>query len=293
MGYDEPMRCLVTGASGMLGREFVAYLLQRNAEVVKWDLPGHDISEIEATINGIHRVGPDVVYHLAAWTDVDGCEADPARAAKVNFQGTWAVALGAAETKCRLVYVSTDYVFDGQERRPYREKDEPNPLSVYGRTKLMGEKAVRQTTRRSVIVRTSWLYGRHGSNFVDTIRAKAAQGGAIDVVADQVGSPTLVSDLCRPLYEVGKAERYGVYHATNSGQCSWYELAQEVVRLAGLQCEIRPTDTATLARPAPRPAYSVLESRELAKRFGIRLRSWQDALREYIPGNDQLPMPNE
>jgi len=271
----------------MLGREFVSYLRGQNEEVVQWDLPDCDISDVERTINGIHRVGPEVVFHFAAWTDVDGCESDPARATKVNFQGTWAVALAAAETECRLVYVSTDYVFDGQKGKPYREKDEPNPSSVYGRSKLMGEKAVRRTARRSSIVRTSWLYGRHGKNFVDTVREKAAQRLFLDVVTDQVGSPTLASDLCRPLYEVGRAERYGIYHATNSGECSWFELAREVVRLAGLECEVRPTDTAALARPAPRPAYSVLENRELAKRFGIRLRGWQDALREYVTGDER------
>ncbi|MFO7638968.1 MAG: sugar nucleotide-binding protein, partial [bacterium] len=194
------MRCLVTGARGMLGREFVSYLRGQNEEVIQWDLPDHDVSDIERTINGIHGVGPDVVFHLAAWTDVDGCESDPARATKVNFQGTWAVALAAAETECRLVYVSTDYVFDGQEGKPYLERDEPNPLSIYGRSKLMGEKAVRRTARRSSIVRTSWLYGRHGRNFVDTIRDKAAQQPVIEVVTGQVGSPTLVSDLCRPLH---------------------------------------------------------------------------------------------
>lgn len=283
------MRCLVTGARGMLGREFVFWLREQNEEIVRWDLPEHDITDIQATINGIHRVGPEVIFHLAAWTDVDACESDPARAAKVNFQGTWAVALAAAETGCRVVYVSTDYVFDGHKGKPYREKDEPNPLSVYGRSKLMGERALQRTTRRSSIVRTSGLYGRHGKNFVDTIRRNAARQPFLDVVTDQVGSPTLVSDLCRPLYEIGRAEQYGIYHATNSGRCSWYELAQEVVRLTGLECEIRPTVSATLARPAPRPAFSVLENRELAKRLGIRLRDWREALKEYLDGEAKAP----
>jgi dTDP-4-dehydrorhamnose reductase len=278
------MRCIVTGARGMLGRELVGYLRRRDDEVIEWDLPAQDVSDIEGTINGIHRVGPDLVFHLAAWTDVDGCESDPGRATKVNFQGAWAVALGAAETGCRLVYVSTDYVFDGRRGRPYRESDEPNPRSVYGRSKLMGEKAVRRTAKRSSVVRTGWLYGRHGRNFVDTIRRKAAEGVAIDVVADQVGSPTLAADICRPLSEIGRSDRFGVYHATNSGECSWFELAREVVRLGGFDCEVRPIDSATAARPAARPAYSVLDNRSLKRQFGITLRGWQDALEEYLGG---------
>ena len=278
------MRCLVTGARGTLGRELVPYLRGAGEEVIEWDLPAQDITDIEATINGIHKVGPDAIFHLAAWTDVDGCEADPGRATKVNFQGAWAVALGAAETGCKVVHLSTDYVFDGRRGKPYREGDAPSPLSVYGRSKAMGEKAVEQATKRGFVVRTSWLYGSHGRNFVDTIRRKAVEATHLDVVTDQVGSPTLARDLCRPLRDIARSERFGIYHATNSGECSWFELAQEVVRLAGLKCEVRPTDTATMARPAHRPAYSVLENRNLKKQFGITMRHWQDALAEYIAG---------
>ncbi|MFO7675164.1 MAG: dTDP-4-dehydrorhamnose reductase [bacterium] len=279
------MRCLVTGARGMLGTELVSYLRARGEEVVEWDLPAHDISDIQATINGIHRVGPEVVFHLAAWTDVDGCEQDPARAAKVNTQGTWAVALGVAETGGRMLYVSTDYVFDGRSGRPYRENDEPGPLSVYGRSKLMGEKAVERTTKHGFIVRTGWLYGRNGKNFVDTIRSKAAQLAVLEVVDDQVGAPTLVTDILRPLHEIGRSTRFDRYHVTNSGNCSWYELAREVVRLSNADCEVRPTSSAALARPAPRPACSVLENRNLRRRFGIALRDWREALEEYIAGS--------
>ncbi|MEO0080006.1 MAG: dTDP-4-dehydrorhamnose reductase, partial [candidate division WOR-3 bacterium] len=193
------MRCLVTGAKGLLGSELVPFLRGAVEDVLAWDLPEHDITNVEKTINAIRGAKPDIIFHLAAWTDVDGCEKEPARALTINAQGTWAVALAAAETGCKLLYMSTDYVFDGRKKRPYRESDRPNPLSVYGRTKFMGEQAVLKNCRRSFIVRTSWLFGRHGRNFVDTIRRKAQEEPTIEVVSDQVGSPTYAVDLGAPL----------------------------------------------------------------------------------------------
>ncbi len=276
------MRCLVIGAKGMLGRELVSWLRREHEEVVSWDLPQHDITDVEKTINGIHRVGPDIIFHLAAWTDVDGCEKDPSKAASVNFQGAWGASLGAAETGCKLLYMSTDYVFDGRSKRTYKEKDKPNPLSVYGRTKAMGEKAVRKSCSRSYIVRTSGLYGRYGRNFVDTIRTLAGKKRSLEVVADQVSSPTYARDLCRPLLELSRSDKYGIYHLTNSGYCSWFELAGEVVRITGADCRVVPVDTARINRPAPRPSFSVLENRNFRKRFGHVLRPWQDALKEYL-----------
>jgi len=268
----------------MLGKDLVGFLRHQNEEVIGWDLPEHNVTDVEKTINGIHQVGPEVVFHLAARTDVDGCEDDVAGATSVNFQGAWAVALGAEELRCKLLYLSTDYVFDGHADRPYREGDNTNPLSVYGRTKLMGENAVTQTCRRHFVVRTSWLYGKHGRNFVDTIRQKSAQESRIEVVSDQVGSPTYARDLCRPLWELAKSKYFGTYHVTNSGQCSWFDLAVEIVRLTGANCEVAPIDTATAARKAPRPAYSVLENREFKRRFGKELRPWQEALKSHITG---------
>lgn len=282
------MRCLVTGSKGMLGTELVEFLRRQKEEVVGWDLPGHDVIDVEKTINGIHQVGPDVVFHLAARTDVDGCEDDVAGATSVNFQGTWAVALGAEELGRKLVYVSTDYVFDGTSERPYREKDTANPLSVYGRTKLLGENAIKRSCRRHFIVRTSWLYGMHGRNFVDTIRQKSAQVSRMEVVSDQVGSPTYARDLCRPLWELSRSKHFGTYHLTNSGQCSWFELAVQVVKISGAKCEVTPIDTVAAARRAPRPVYSVLENRNFKRKFGKELRPWQEALRSYIQGKEEV-----
>jgi dTDP-4-dehydrorhamnose reductase len=276
------MRCLVTGSRGLLGSELVERLRGKGEEVQGWDLPGHDVTDVDRTINGIHKVGPDVIFHLAAWTDVDGCEKDQGKAMSVNFQGTWAVALGAEELGCRLVYMSTDYVFDGRKKRPYRENDKPGPLSVHGRSKLMGEQAVARTCKRHFIVRSSWLYGRGGRNFVDTIRKKAEEQDRIEVVEDQVGSPTWAADLCPPLHELAESDKFGIYHITNSGQASWFEFAREVVNLARADCEVVPIPTERAGRPAPRPAFSVLENRNFKRKFGHVLRPWQDAVRAYL-----------
>ncbi len=276
------MRCIVTGARGLLGRELVNYLRGAGEEVIGWDLPEQDVTEVERTINEMHAVAPEVVFHLAAWTDVDGCEVDPARATLVNFHGTWAVALGAAELGCKVVYLSTDYVFDGKSQRPYQENDPPAPLSVYGRTKLMGEQAVRRVCKKWFIVRTSWLFGRYGKNFVDTIRRKASTEKEIMVVSDQVGSPTYARDLCSPLLTIARSDYYGIYHLTNSGWCSWYELAREIVAVIGRDCAIIPIPTETSGRVAPRPHFSVLENRNFKSRFGRVLRPWSEALREYL-----------
>jgi len=276
------MRVLVTGAKGLLGTELVRFLRDAGDEVVAWDLPQNDVTEVDRTINGIHQLKPDAVFHLAAWTDVDGCEQDRARAAAVNFQGAWAVALGAAETGGKLLHISTDYVFDGRATRPYRENDKTGPLSVYGSTKLMGEQAVARAGRRRFIVRTSWLYGRTGRSFVNTVREKASRERELKVVDDQTGSPTWARDLAEPLRRIAASEKYGIYHVTNSGQCTWFELAREVVRLTGAACEVRAMTSAELGLPAPRPAFSVLENRNYRKLTGRTLRPWQDALREYL-----------
>lgn len=286
------MRCLVTGSRGLLGAELVGFLRRQNEEVIGWDLPGHDITNVEKTIAGIHGVGPDVVFHLASRTDVDGCEDDAAGATSVNFQGAWAVALGVEELGRKLLYISSDYVFDGRSSRPYREDDAANPLSVYGRTKLLGENAIKRTCRHCFVVRTSWMFGKHGRNFVDTIRQKSREATRIEVVRDQVGSPTYARDLCRPLWDLARSKHFGIYHLTNSGHCSWFELAQEVVRLTGAQCEVVPIDTAAAGRRAPRPAYSVLENRNFRRRFGKELRPWQQALESYIRQEDERAKQN-
>lgn len=276
------MRSLVTGAQGLLGKYLVRYLRSQKNVVVEWDLPDNDITVVEQVINRMHSVAPEIVFHLAAWTDVDGCEKNPARAMAVNFQGTWAVALAAAEVAAKLIYISTDYVFDGNSRRPYREGDQPHPLSVYGRSKLMGEQAVRRYGRKWFIVRTSRLFGQGGKNFVSEIYQKCLVEDKIRVVADQVGSPTYVPDLCEPLLELAQSEYYGIYHLTNAGWCSWFEFACEIVRITGSDCEVVPILSEESGRPAPRPKFSALENRNFRRRFSRVIRPWQEALKEYF-----------
>ncbi len=276
------MRVLVTGASGLLGKELCRYLKGNGVEVVEWDLPDNDITDVNNCIDRLHRVNPAVIFHLAAWTDVDGCEDNPAKAMMVNFQGTWAMALGAAELNCKLLYVSTDYVFDGRAGRAYREGDKPNPLSVYGRSKFMGEVAVRKNCRRWFIVRTSALFGRYGRNFVDIIRSRALTEKVIRVVSDQVTSPTYAGDLCEPLTKIASSDYYGIYHLTNAGFCSWYDFAREIVRIIGAGCEVVPISSGESGRRAPRPAFSVLENHNYRRRFRTVLRGWDEALRSYL-----------
>ncbi len=276
------MRCLITGAGGLLGSELAQFLREKGETVIEWDLPEADVTVVEKTITGIHQVKPDLIFHLAAWTDVDGCEREPARALTVNFHGTWAVALGAAELGCKIVYISTDYVFDGKSKRPYREDDAARPLSVYGRTKFMGEQAVVRSCQRWFIVRTSWLFGRYGENFVDTICRQGKKEKVIRVVNDQIGSPTYARDLCPALWEIAWSEKFGVYHLSNSGQCSWFDFAREIVKVCQLNCEVIPITTEECGRLAPRPKYSVLDNRNYRQRFRKTLRPWPEALRSYL-----------
>ncbi len=211
---------------------------------------------------------PDLVLHAAAWTDVDGAEADPQEAAAVNVGG----AAHASELGAPLVYFSTDYVFDGRKRRPYVESDPPNPLSAYGRSKLHGEAAAGE---RAWIVRSSWLFGETGQNFVRTMLQLGAERDEVAVVDDQRGCPTYVSHLAAAVRELVEGAGYGVWHLAGDGECTWAELAEAVFEEAGLDCEVRRITTAELGRPAPRPAYSVLRSEKGAP----RLPHWREGLR--------------
>jgi len=181
-----------------------------------------------------------------------------------------------------MAYISTDYVFDGKGKRAYRENDKPNPISVYGKSKFMGEQAVIKNCPRRFIIRTSWLFGRYGKNFVDTIRQQAQKKPRLEVVSNQTGSPTYAKDLCGPLLTIAASEHYGIYHLTNSGQCSWFEFAREIIRLIKADCEIVPITSVSSGRKAPRPEFSVLENHNYRKRFGGVLRPWQEALRSYL-----------
>jgi dTDP-4-dehydrorhamnose reductase len=272
------VRILITGANGQLG-----YDLQRTLashELILMDLPTFDLtkSSCEEQIAGAQ---PDLVIHAAAYTDVDGAEHQPDLAMAVNAQGTEWVARGAARAKVRLIYISTDYVFDGLKLTPYLESDQANPLNQYGKSKLEGERRVLAHCRNALVVRTSWLYGAHGKNFVKTMMRLATEQSELRVVADQRGCPTYAADLAQSIAKMLTLDIRGIVHATGTGDCTWYELASSIVSAMGRQTPVYPITTAEAGRRAARPSYSVLANSVL-KQSGITLPHWRDSLVQFL-----------
>jgi dTDP-4-dehydrorhamnose reductase len=271
------VRVLVTGAKGQLGVELLD-VLRREYEVVGLDLPELDIAKPEAT-RVIGDARPAWVVHAAAWTDVDGCEREPERANLVNGEGARRVADACRMVGAGLVYLSTDYVFDGRKGAPYLETDPVSPLSAYARSKVAGEEAVRAVASRWAIVRTAWMFGVSGKNFVKTIVEKATVGGPLRVVDDQVGSPTYARDLAQAIAQLVSRDLTGTYHLTNAGSCSWYAFTRAILEKAGLaHVVVTPMTTAELGRPAPRPGFSVLANHAWALAGMQPLRPWPEAL---------------
>jgi dTDP-4-dehydrorhamnose reductase len=284
------VRVLVTGAGGQVGSEIVAHLESRAARRVRgepWVVLGTthgelDVSSRDVTLAEIVRAEPDLIIHAAAWTDVDGCEIDLAKAYAVNALGTRHVAEAARLLGAHVCYISTDYVFDGTADRPYTEWDRPNPLSGYGRSKLGGEL---ELDRSATIVRTSWVFGRTGKNFVKTVLRLATGQDQLRFVDDQRGSPTYAGDLAAKVVDLAVARRPGIYHVTNQGDTTWHGLAAAIVRLAGEDPRrVRPISTSELqpARPAPRPAFSVLDNAALRLDGDELLRPWESALQDLV-----------
>jgi len=272
-------RWFVTGAGGQLATAFERVL---EGEVFMARETALDIRDADAVRAAVRAFRPDVVLHAAAYTDVDGAEADEATATAVNVEGTRNVVRAVRGTHTHVVYFSTDYVFDGAKRRPYVESDVTAPLNVYGRSKLAGEAIVLGWVR-GMVFRTSWLFSETGHNFVKTVlaagREKASRGEPLRVVDDQIGSPTYAGHLAAAVEEaVRLGVSPGLYHMAGSGYCSWHELAREVVAVAGLHVEVEPISTATLGRPAPRPAFSALAS----ERPIPRLPHWADGVLEAV-----------
>jgi dTDP-4-dehydrorhamnose reductase len=275
------VRVLVTGAGGQLGREVVDAFADH--DVVPADQPALDVGDRERVLQVVGATRPDAVVHAAAWTDVDGCESDPDRAYRVNAVGTRSVVEAARLVGARVCYVSTDYVFDGAAGRPYTEWDRPNPISVYGRSKLGGETELGPD---DTVVRTSWLAGRHGRNFVRTILQKAAEGGELRVVDDQHGAFTNAADLATMIRRLVLERRTGVYHVTNRGATTWYQLACDAVAIAGLDTSlVRPIATSQMdpPRPAARPPFAVLDNAALRLSGVPLLPDHHDALRRLVP----------
>lgn len=268
----------------MLGRDVCAAARAAGHDVWAAAREDVDITDADAVGREVRRARPDAVVNCAAWTDVDGAEADEAAATMVNGTGAGHVAAAAAAEAAFLVHVSTDYVFDGRGSSPYREDGETGPLSAYGRSKLAGERAVvAQAPDSHAIVRTAWLFGRHGGNFVATMLRLGAERDEVTVVDDQVGSPTYTGHLADGLVELAERRRRAVFHVVGSGSCSWYDLAVRTFERCGIECDVRRGRTADLNRPAPRPAYSVLG----VTRAGTPvLPAWEQGLDDYLAARD-------
>jgi dTDP-4-dehydrorhamnose reductase len=274
------MRLLVTGGAGMLGQAVAAAATRLGHNVIALPRADLDITDADHVRRVVAAAEPRAVVNCAAWTDVDGAETAEAAATEVNGAGAGNVARAAAENGARVVHVSTDYVFDGSKTTPWVESDPVAPLGAYGRSKLAGEEEVSLADGEHAIVRSAWLFGAGGRNFVDTMLALADERDEVSVVTDQVGCPTWTGHLAEALVEL--AERrgdVGIFHAAAAGACSWYELAIEVFARAAVRCRVLPTTAERFARPAPRPAYSVLETEREATPI---LPPWQDGVAAYL-----------
>ncbi len=275
------MKVMVVGARGMLGTDLMQALAAQSP--VGFDLPEMDITDAGQCHELVRDVRPDVIIDVAALTNVDYCESHAEEAFRINGQGTGNLAAAAQAAGAFLVYYSTDYVFDGTKEEAYHEDDATNPLSVYGKSKLSGEKFVRSQCADHLILRTSWLFGCHGKNFIRTIVGAAREGQFLRVVDDQRGSPTYTRDLAAATLALLDAGGRGTYHVTNSGACSWYELALQSVEWAAVTgARVVPVKTHEFPRPAPRPASSILAPTRLRREGFPPMRPWQEAVRDYI-----------
>ena len=284
-------RILVIGAKGMLGRDLVKVLRSssRNDEVIGWDFEDIDIREERSTMAKIERNCPEIVINVAAFTDVDGCESNEEKAFAINAEGMRHVALGALRCHAKVVYLSTDYVFDGKKREPYLESDPPNPLNVYGRSKWRGEQYVQELVENSLIIRTQWLYGGYGNNFVTSILRQAREKRVFSIVNDQIGSPTYTVDLSKAISVLIQCDVKGIFHVANSDLCTWYTFGKAILKLAGIGgVKIIPISSKELGRLATRPSYSVLSTQKLKREIGMTLRPWSEALRDYLQSKDRL-----
>ena len=283
-------RILVVGAKGMLGRDLVKVLYSTfrtdkhsNWEVLEWDIDEIDIREEKRTVTKIESFRPEIVINVAGYTDVDGCESNEEKAFAVNAEGMKHVALGALRCRAKVVYLSTDYIFDGKKKEPYLEDDPPNPLSVYGRSKWKGEQYVRELVEDALIVRTQWLYGRNGNNFVTSILRQVREKKVLSIVNDQIGSPTYTVDLSEAISVLLQYDARGVFHVANSDLCTWYTFGQAILKLSGMErVKVIPISSKELGRPAVRPPYSVLHCQKLKQVTGMILRPWSEALKDFL-----------
>ena len=274
------MKILITGSGGMLGHDLAKVL--KNHELVLTTSKTLDITDKNEVMDFISDLRPDIVINSAAYTDVDGCEENQNLAYSVNGEGPENLALACRENDCALVHISTDYVFDGSAAEPIAENGQIGPISVYGKSKLEGEKAIREIMDKYFIVRTAWLYGENGKNFPRTMLELAENHPEITVVYDEVGTPTYTPDLAFGISKLIETDYYGIYHLTNSGSCSWCEFARYIFEIAGCDVKVIPVTASEFARPAPRPSYSVLNNKNWIEKGFEPLRDYKDAIKDYI-----------
>ncbi len=275
------MKILITGSNGMLGHDLQEVLKDKH-DLILTTSKTLDITDEQHTIDFICDANPDIVINSAAYTDVDGCEENQDIAYAVNGDGVRNLALACKQVDCPLVHVSTDYVFNGKSDRPWVEDDEIGPISVYGKSKRKGEEAIFEILDKYFIVRTAWLYGINGKNFPKTMLELGKNHSEITVVYDEVGTPTYTPDLAYGISQLIESDFYGIYHLTNSGNCSWCEFARYIFEVADMDVKVIPVTASEFARAAPRPSYSVLENKNWVKNGFEPLRSYKEAIKEYI-----------
>ncbi len=280
------MRVLVTGAKGQLGSDLLCELSKRNIESVGIDIDDLDITDADATKRVIENINNesklDAIIHCAAYTAVDAAEDNEALVTKINAEGTKNIAEVAKTLDVAMMYISTDYVFDGEGERPWEPDDKRAPLNVYGMAKYNGELYVEELLKKYFIVRISWVFGLHGNNFIKTMIRLGKERGAVSVVNDQIGSPTYTPDLSRLLVDMIVSDKYGRYHATNEGLCSWYDFAVEIFKQAKLDVAVTPVSSDAFPVKAKRPHNSRMDKSKLTKNGFKLLPPWQDALRRYL-----------
>lgn len=293
------MRIVITGASGMLGTDLLQALVGEHELIgldnrkplielpnIKYQLL--DLTDTQATYEIVTRINPELVIHAAAYTNVDGAESDQEQAYRINSLGTRNIALACQRFDAALIYISTDYVFNGQKKEPYLEIDTPNPLGTYAKSKYWGELYTQWLVNRFMIIRSSWLFGKQGKNFVAAIQSQLQNKHGLRVVNDQFGSPTYTVDLAEAIKQLVAANQqlttglYGIWHITNAGSCSWFDFAREIIKQVGVKVTIEPISTQQVQRPAARPQNSVLDNFNWRLHNFPLLPTWQDALRRYL-----------
>jgi dTDP-4-dehydrorhamnose reductase len=281
------IKILVTGSNGQLGSEIQSLApIQSEMEFLFTDIEELDITNANDIDNFFSKNEFNVLLNCASFTAVDKAESEPDTAMKVNGEAIQHLAIACMKYHCYPIHLSTDYVFCGSHHKPYSEEDIPDPASIYGQSKLKGEQYFYDIAKKGMIIRTSWMYSPHGENFVKTILKNGKEMNELKVVSDQVGSPTYARDLAQTILSIlprALAEnRYGIYHYSNEGVCSWYDLALETVKIAGFDCEVKPVKTSEYPTKAPRPYYSVLDKDKIKREFGITIPHWKDGLQRCI-----------